>query len=98
MNRRGFLYRLAGLVLGAPLVAKLGAELPAVLAPVERAAVGSLDAMLFAEAHRIRSEVARRIARSSPFIDLLTPGTFPEGLGNPVRLTQNPQTHATRIS
>lgn len=96
MNRRGFLYRLAGLVLGAPLVAKLGTELPALLAPVQRVSTDAIRAMMVAESHRIRGEIIKRITRASPFVNLLEPGTFPEGLGNPIRV--NPQTHATRIS
>lgn len=95
-NRRGFLYRLAGLVLGAPLVAKLGPKLPALLAPIESITPAALDAMFAAEAQRLGVQLVKAMSRPSPYLSLLEAGTFPENLGNPLRVIVNPQTHANR--
>jgi hypothetical protein len=89
MDRRSFLFKLAGMVLGAPLLAKLGPGMAQALQRWDAAAPDAFAAMMNADAERIGSEIVKSVMRQSPFLDLLSPAAWPEDMGSVVRVTIN---------
>jgi len=74
MNRRGFIFKLAAVICGAPVADKLAPQL------VE------LDIVV---ANPLKGDLIKTITRSSPYVNLLEAGPWPEGMGDAVRVITN---------
>jgi len=92
MNRRSFIFKLAASILGAPLAAKLA---PTLYKPLVILSEDAMDAMLYVEADRLRGEILKTIMRQSPYFTMLEAGTFPEAMGDAVRVITKERTHVT---
>ena len=87
MNRRGFIFKLAAVICGAPVADKLApqlVELAKVTAPARRMTVWDIVV-----ANPLKGDLIKTITRSSPYVNLLEAGPWPEGMGDAVRVITN---------